>query len=151
MTRVLPETLTVQVPFVIRKRGGRKEIIVPEGAAPPRLRPDNSVVKALARAFRWKRMIDSGAFATIGDLAAKEKVAPSYMTRVIRLTLLAPEIVEGIVEGRCLLGLAELLEPFPAEWKEQRSQLGSGLIDHIQKMTMAAIAIADMKVWAQRS
>ena len=120
MTRVLPETLTVQVPFVIRKRGGRKEIIVPEGAAPPRLRIDNSVVKALARAHRWKRMIDSGAFATIGDLAAHEKIAPSYMTRVMRLTLLAPEIVEGIVEGRDAgMGLAELLEPFPVEWVGQ--------------------------------
>ena len=120
MIRVVPETLTVQVPFVIRKRGGRKEIIVPEGAATPRLRIDNCVVKALARAYRWKHMIDSGAFATIGDLAAHEKIAPSYMTRVMRLTLLAPEIVEGIVEGRDAgMGLAELLEPFPVEWVGQ--------------------------------
>ncbi len=125
MTRVLPETLTVQVPFVIRKRGGRKEIIVPEGAATPRLRIDNSVVKALARAFRWKRMIDSGVFATIGDLAAHEKIAPSYMTRVMRLTLLAPEIVEGIVEGRIAPGLAELLEPFPVDWARNKLHLES--------------------------
>jgi hypothetical protein len=125
MIRVVPETLTVQVPFALRKRGGRKEIIVPEGAAHPRLRIDNSVVKALARAFRWKRMIDSGAFATIGDLARHQKIAPSYMTRVMRLTLLAPEIVEGIVEGRVAPGLAELLEPFPVEWKVQRFKLGS--------------------------
>lgn len=71
-------------------------------------------------------MLDSGEFATIGDLAAHEKIAPSYMTRVVRLTLLAPEIVEGIVEGRCLLGLAELLEPFPGEWKGQGATFLSG-------------------------
>ncbi len=123
MIRVVPETLIVQVPFVIRKRGGRKEIIVPEGAAPPRLRLDSTVVKALARAFRWKRMIDSGAFATIGDLATHQKIAPSYMTRVMRLTLLAPEIVEGIVEGRIAPGLAEMLEPFPVEWVGQTATM----------------------------
>lgn len=119
MSRAAPETLTVKVPFMIRTRGGRKEIVMPDGAAAPRLRVDNTLVKALARAFRWKRMIDSGAFATIGDLAAHEKIASSYLTRVMRLTLLAPEIVEGIVEGRCEQGLAEALEAIPMEWAHQ--------------------------------
>ena len=123
MSRAAPETLTVQVPFTIRKRGGRTEIVVPEGAAAPRLRVDSTLVKALARAFRWKRMIDSGAFATIGDLADHEKIASSYLTRVMRLTLLAPEIVEGIVEGRIALGLAELMEPFPSEWSAQTTRI----------------------------
>ncbi len=116
MSRMAPETLTVQVPFTIRKRGGRKEIVVPEGVEAPRPRVDNTLVKSLARAFRWKRMIDSGAFATIGDLADHEKIASSYLTRVMRLTLLAPEIVESILEGRCALGLAEALKSISVEW-----------------------------------
>jgi hypothetical protein len=119
MTVAHQNTPQVQVPFKIRKQGGRKEIILPEAAATPRLRIDNTVVKALARAFRWKRMLESGEFATIGDLATNERIAPSYMTRVMRMTLLAPEIVEGIVEGRIAPGLAELLEPFSTDWAEQ--------------------------------
>ena len=121
MSRAPPETLTVQVPFVLRKRGGRKIVVMPEGAPVERIRIDNTLVKALARAFRWKKMIDSGAFATIGDLAAHEKMPPSYMTRVMRLTMLSPTIVEAIVAGQSVNGLAELMEPFPAEWAAQKA------------------------------
>ena len=117
-TMPIPDTITVHVPFRLVKRGGRKEIVLPEGAQLRRT-ADDTLVKALARAFRWKRMLDSGAFATIGDLADHEKIASSYLTRILRLTLLAPDIVEGIVEGRGGLGLAQLLEPFPVEWSGQ--------------------------------
>jgi hypothetical protein len=91
MTRgkLIPDTVTLHVPFRIVKRGGRKEMQLPEGAAPPR-GTDSTLVKALARAFRWKRMLESGEFATIAELAEREGIAPSYMTRVLRLTLLAP-------------------------------------------------------------
>ena len=94
----IPDTVTLHVPFRIVKRGGRKEMQLPEGAAQPR-RTDNTLVKALARAFRWKRMLESGEFATIAELAEREGIAPSYMTRVLRLTLLAPDIVEAILDG----------------------------------------------------
>ena len=122
MTRPAPvtETITLHVPFRIVKRGGRKEIRLPDGAAPPR-RTDRTLVKALARAFRWKRMLESGEFATIAELAAREGIAPSYMTRVLRLTLLAPDIVEAILDGRQEpeVALAQLLEPFPIIWQHQ--------------------------------
>jgi hypothetical protein len=116
----IPDTITVHVPFRVAKRGGRKEMVLPEGAAHPR-NPDNTLVKALARAFRWKRLLDSGQFATIGDLAEHEKISHSYMTRVLRLTLLAPDIVEAILDERQSpeLTMARLLNPFPAEWTEQ--------------------------------
>ena len=94
----IPETVTLHVPFRVVKRGGRKEMQLPDGAAPPR-RTDSTLVKALARAFRWKRMLESGEFATIAELAEREGIAPSYMTRVLRLTLLAPDIVEAILDG----------------------------------------------------
>ncbi|RNI19119.1 hypothetical protein [Paracoccus pantotrophus] len=122
MTRTpsVPETVTIHVPFRLVKRGGRKEMQLPEGAVQAR-KPDNTLVKALARAFRWKRMLESGEFATIADLAEREGIAPSYMTRVLRLTLLAPAIVEAIVDGRQgpAMTLARVLEPFPLEWKRQ--------------------------------
>ena len=115
------DVVTVQVPFRLVKRGGRKEMVLPAGLQPKRPHIDNTLLKALARAFRWKRMLESGEFATIGDLAAHEKIAPTYMARIIRLTLLSSEIVDGIVNGQCDKGLAELMEPFPVEWKCQFS------------------------------
>ncbi|WP_449619228.1 hypothetical protein [Roseovarius salis] len=98
---------------------------LPEGAAQPR-RTDNTLIKALARAFRWKSMLESGEFATIAELAAREGIAPSYMTRVLRLTLLAPDIIEGILDGKQgpEVTLARVLEPFPEEWDAQPMHFG---------------------------
>lgn len=119
----IPDTITVHVPFRVVKRGGRKEMVLPEAPAQSRS-TDSTLVKALARAFRWKRMLETGQFATIGDLAAREGIAASYMTRVMRLTLLAPGIVEAILDGRTgpEVTLAQMLEPFPMEWSEQRKR-----------------------------
>jgi len=58
------------------------------------------MVKALARAFRWQRMLDDGVCGTIEELARGERVNRGYMSRVLRLTLLAPDIVEAILDGR---------------------------------------------------
>lgn len=95
---------------------------MPNSAALPR-RTDNTLVKALARAYRWKRMLESGQFATIAELAEREGIAPYYMTRVLRLTLLAPDIVEAILDGRqgSEVTLARLLDRVAVEWPEQRS------------------------------
>src|SRR5680860_35463 len=123
MTRAkaIPDTVTVHIPFRLVKRGGRKEMQLPDGASNQR-KMDNTLIKALARAFRWKRMLESGEFTTIAELAEREGIAPSYMTRVLRLTLLAPEIMEAILDGRQgpEVTLALVLEPFPAEWDQQR-------------------------------
>src|SRR5690606_26788570 len=118
---LIPDTVILHVPFRIVKRGGRKAIALPDGASAPR-RPDDALVKALARAFRWKRMLESGEFATIAELAEREGIAPSYMTRVLRLTLLAPDIVEAILEGRQGpdVTLARLMDGFPKEWEGLR-------------------------------
>jgi hypothetical protein len=124
MTRAkaVPETVTVHVPFSIVKRGGRKEMQLPDGATLSR-RTDSALVKALARALRWKRMLESGEFATIAELAQREGIAPSYMTRVMRLALLAPDIVDAILEGTqgAEVTLAQVLEPFPLTWQQQIS------------------------------
>ena len=113
--------ITVHVPFRFVKRGGRTEMQVPDGAEQLRAL-DSALIKALGRAFRWKRMLDQGEFATIAEVADREGIAPSYMTRVLRLTLLAPDIVEAVLDGRqgAEVTLARVLEPFPADWAAQR-------------------------------
>ncbi|EEX08758.1 regulatory protein, LacI family [Ruegeria lacuscaerulensis ITI-1157] len=120
MTRATPDTITLHVPFRVVKRGGRKEVQLPD-VAPVQRKTDSTLVKALARAFRWKRMLESGEFATINELAEREGIAPSYMTRVLRLTLLAPDIIETILDGRQgqEVTLGRLLKGFPVEWEGQ--------------------------------
>jgi hypothetical protein len=121
------ETISIHVPFAIRKYGGRKRVITPDGtpAAIEKASVDSTLVKALARAFRWKHMLESRQFTTITELAKYENIGLTYMTRVLRLSLLAPEIVEAILDGRQPpeVTLAGLLEPFPVEWEGQIEQL----------------------------
>ena len=122
------ETITVHIPLTFRKRGGRKLVVTPDGALwAPRPRVDNATVKALARAFRWRKMLDTGVHATLEDLARAKGVASTYVSRVLRLTLLAPEIVEAILDGRQPMGLRldDLLDAFPLEWKRQREHWAS--------------------------
>lgn len=130
MTRAtpMPDTVILHVPFRVVKRGGRKEMRLPDDV-PRERKTDNTLVKALARAFRWKRMIESGEFATIAELAEREGIAPSYLTRVLRLTLLAPNIVEVILDGRQEpnITLASLIASFPVEWEAQRQIWGEAV------------------------
>ena len=118
-------TITVFVPIAWRRRGGRKVIVAPPGsedwAPPPKF--DRALVKALARAHRWRRLLEEGRFGTLADLADAERISRSYVCRVLRLTLLAPDIVERILDGRPTAGLAQFLKPFPVEWEQQRNQL----------------------------
>lgn len=115
------QTLTVVIPLQVKPRGGRKAMVTP-GVLPMPARVDITLVKAVARAVRWRRMLESGQFATIKDLAAAEKINSSYVSRVLRLTLLAPDIVEAILDGRQPEGmtLPGLMEPFPVSWEDQR-------------------------------
>ena len=123
-SKPIPDTLTLHVPFRLVTRGGRRELELPEGAAPPQ-RTDRTLVKALARAFRWKRMLESGEFATIAELAEREGIAPSYLTRVLRLTFFAPDIVEAIVDGNQAMCIAveELRTGIDDDWDVQRRTL----------------------------
>lgn len=122
------DTITVHVPLAFRKRGGRKQVIVPDGAPawlPARARIDSAMVKAVVRAFRWRDMLESGAYATIREIAAAEKITESYISRVLRLTLLAPATIEAILDGRqgSEVTLAKLMRRFPVEWAAQRLHL----------------------------
>ncbi len=117
-------SLTVQVPLAFRKRGGRKRVVAPDGTpslASARPQVHSTLVKAIARAHRWQGMLESGQFNSIAELAAAERINPSYLARVLRLTLLAPEIVERILDGRHgpKVGLKSLMRSFPVDWNGQ--------------------------------
>lgn len=119
----IPDTVTVTIPFRIAKRGGRKEVQLPPDAN--NRSPDYTLIKAVARAFRWRQIIEKGEMGTIAELAEHEKISPSYLTRVMRLTLLAPDIIEAILDGNPpSVGMTELLDPMTPVWAKQRVELG---------------------------
>jgi hypothetical protein len=122
------DTLTIRIPIRLQRRGGRKLIMTPEGAAAPTPKPrrDETLVKALVRAHRWRRKIESGQAKSITDLAEQEGVTDAYVCRLLPLTCLAPNIVEAILDGRQPKGLrlAEVLGNGPPGWEEQRNLLG---------------------------
>jgi hypothetical protein len=123
----MADTVTVRVPLAIRKRGGRKVVVSPDGSVLPTAprhvatNADPALLKALGRAFRWKRLLDEGTYASVSDIARAEKLDRTYVGDVLRLTLLAPDIVEAVAEGRQSerLTLPVLMKPFPSEWVTQ--------------------------------
>jgi hypothetical protein len=130
-------SVTVSVPLTIRRRGGRKQIIGPDGAVAPKgecgagvvpVRGDPALIKALARGFRWRRMLEEGRYASISEMAKAEGVERGYVGSLLRLTLLAPEMVEAIMDGRLVNGMNSV--PFagllPIEWERQyRAHFGT--------------------------
>jgi hypothetical protein len=125
-TRLDGSTVVVRIPMRFRRRGGRKRIVAPDGSEivpTTKPQPDGTLLKALARAWRWARMLESGEYGTLAELADAERISRSYVSRVLRLTLLAPDIVERILDGRPTAGLAQFLKPFPVEWERQGDSL----------------------------
>jgi hypothetical protein len=124
-------TATVSIPVTFLQRGGRKQILPPPGAAPwsPAPRVDTALVKAIVRAHRWRCMLESGEYASSAELAKTEKVNDSYLSRILRLTLLSPVITEAILSGHRQaqgLELSDLLKSFPSAWAEQSAFFGMG-------------------------
>jgi len=118
----------VHVPMVLKKRSGRKQIIVPDGLDTTKdSAPDyhEAMVIAISRAHRWKKMLDEGKYGSIRELAAKLRLPSPYVSRLIRLTLLAPDIIEAIIDGREPDGMSleKLRKPMPTLWEEQRELL----------------------------
>ena len=119
-------TLVVRIPMRFQCRGGRKRIVARDGSElAPVNKPqaDGALVKALARAWRWQRMLDEGRFASVRELAEAERVGHSYVSRILRLSLLAPDVFEHILDGRRAPELAQLMQPFPVAWEMQRERL----------------------------
>ena len=122
-------SITVRVPLAIRHRPGRKTVVMPvtSGVAPVTTRADPTLVKALARAFRYQRLLDEGRYASISEMAEAERIERGYLGSLLRLTLLAPDLVTNALDGRHSrsVTLAALLEPFPLCWRSQGELFGS--------------------------
>lgn len=117
--------ISVHLPMFFRRRGGRKLVVIP-GDQAHRPRPSGSpivspLLKAVVRAHRWARLLEHGEFGSIAELAAAERVDKSYLSKVLRLTLLGPSLVERILNGNEseALRIERLLQPFPNEWQKQ--------------------------------
>jgi hypothetical protein len=119
----------VFVPITFRRFGGRKTIMAADDnhAQPERsAATDRTLIKALARAYRWQKLLDAGVYGSIAEMADKERINRSFLSRTIRLSLLAPDIVEAILNGTqpATLKLSDLEGPFPIDWEQQRVAFG---------------------------
>jgi hypothetical protein len=127
------QTLVIRIPLPSQRRGGWKFVVGPGGITwtGRRMVVDNTIVKALGRAHRWKAMLESGEYGSMTELAKAEKINLSYLCRVLRLTLLAPDIAEALLDGKHMTGLqlSDLLRPIPVSWVEQRACLGNAATD----------------------
>ena len=115
---------TTHIPMAFKKRSGKAIIVLPNGERAIARREaiiDNSMIKVIARAHRWQRMLLDGTHSSIDDLSRAEKITASYVSRVLRLAYLSPTIVEAILDGKypAHLTLKHLMEPFPLEWDRQ--------------------------------
>lgn len=123
----MADTVTVRVPLAIRKRGGRKVVVSPDGSVLPTAprhvatNADPALLKALGRAFRWKRLLEDGTYASVSDIARAEKLDRTYVGDVLRLTLLTPAIVEAVVEGKQghEVTLPRLMKGFELTWESR--------------------------------
>jgi hypothetical protein len=132
MSTETTEAIVTEVAMRFRIRGGKTVMVLPEGARAierQEARIDNTMVKVIARAFRWQRLLLDGTYSTIDDLAAAENINPSYVSRITRLALLSPTIVEAILEGRHPpdLTMKDLMTPFPLEWGAQQRLFFEGM------------------------
>jgi hypothetical protein len=127
-TRLDGATLVVRIPMRFHGRGGRKRIVAPDGTElvpSSKPQPDGTLLKALARAWRWQRMLDDGVYASVSDIGDAENISKSYVSRILRLALLAPDIIEAILAKRTdqWLIMERLERPLPMSWADQRSLL----------------------------
>ena len=120
----------IRVPMELKRRGGRKQVIVPQGIdrRPSALPPsDNPLAVAVARALRWQALLDDGTYPSMSTLAEKMGVDGRYAARLLDLTLLAPDIVEALLNGTEPDGLSlDKLYRASEAWGEQRRMLGFG-------------------------
>jgi len=112
------DIIVIEIPFKLRRRGGRKQVVVPDNtpSAPTQLQ------FALARAFHWRKMLDEGEVGSLQELAVILGIEETKVARQLRMTLLAPDIVEAVLDGMEPEGLTlvQLYKGIPILWEEQR-------------------------------
>lgn len=126
--RVLGNIISIKVPLSMKRHGGKKYILLPKNIPLNNVqaKPDETMVKALARAWMWQKALDKGRYDSIEELAAKNSINPSYVSRILRLNLLSPAIKQAILDGTQprAFNLQEMQKPFPDCWKEQAQCFG---------------------------
>jgi hypothetical protein len=131
-SRLDGSTLVVRIRMRFQRRGGRKRIITPDGSKivpTSKPQPDGTLVKAVARAWRWQKLLDEGVYTSVSEIGDFENISKSYVSRILRLALLAPDIIEAIIAGRTdqALMLERLERPLPAGWEEQRHLISASI------------------------
>lgn len=129
MAETKDNLLSIEIPMTFRRRGWKKIIVSPDGNPVTPMTQDtinSTLLKAIARAFRWQKLLENGQYSCLNDIAIAEKMDLSRVGKLARLTLLAPDIVEAILEKRQPdeLMLQQLIGPFPVLWEEQSRWLG---------------------------
>jgi hypothetical protein len=129
MTTALPNRVVTEIPMHFRRHGGKTVVIHPDGQRVVEhslARTDQTLIKVIARAFRWERLLRDGTYATVDEIAKAEDISPSYVSRVIRITLLAPDIITAVLEARHppTFTMRKVLNPFPLLWSEQVQEFG---------------------------
>jgi hypothetical protein len=122
------DVISIDIPMTFKKRGGRRIIVLPDGShghPSPAATIDNAMVKAVARGFRWQKLLENGTYSCLDEIAKAERISPSFISRIIRIASLAPDLVDAILDGRqpAHLTLKDLMCPFPVAWEEQRKFL----------------------------
>lgn len=124
---MIPGIITIHIPMRLKKRSGRKLVISRDGKplTPAAAKPDDTIITALVKAYKWQKMLDTSKVSSIGALAEQEGIGPTYIARILRLNLLAPDIKEAILDGKLPKGmkLEQLIRPFPDVWEDQRGWL----------------------------
>lgn len=126
------DTIRVVIPLSIRKRNGRPKILPPEDHSAREGRTqDPHVLRAIARAWKWRRQLESGAASTVQDIAAAEKVSDRFVSRMMRLAYLSPEVLEHLVIRRMppALSLNDLVAVADRPWAEQMDMVFEGNVD----------------------
>jgi len=122
--------ISVLVPIKIKHYGGKKLILLPKDAqmtAPQEApKPNETLVKALAKAYYWQNLIDTGRYKSIDDMSRQRKINSSYMSRILCLNQLAPQIKKAIFDGTQprQLSLQDMQTTFPDIWDEQLKHFG---------------------------
>lgn len=120
-----PTTMRVFVPLTIRKRNGRPKIVPPTDIVPDTGGVDPHIMKAIAKAWSWRRKLDTGAAATIDDLARAEGVTHRYVGRTMRLAYLSPAVLEKLLIKRAApaVSIKDMIVAADLPWAEQEAEI----------------------------
>lgn len=120
------DTIRVVIPLTIRKRNGRPKILPPQGIqAPEAHSQDSHILKALGRAWAWRRKLDSGEMATVVDIAKSETVTDRFVSRTMQLAYLSPDVLERLLLRRepPAISLVEIIDTTYLTWARQPARV----------------------------